>query len=470
MQKHGAKFPESDNGKVNKKRMTGIGKDGFYRDLLILVLPIAFQNLMNASVSAADVVMVGMVSQTALSAVSLASQVQFMLNLFYAGLTIGTTILAAQYWGCGQKQTVEQVLGIAIKLSFLISVLFTIVAVFFPNMLMMIFTSDQKLIEAGIPYLRIVGISYLFTSVSQMYLCIMKNIGKALLSTIISSTAMLVNILLNAILIFGLFGAPKMGIAGAALATTISRAIELLWCLGESLSGSLIPIKIKYIIKNNSGLLKDFMKYTTPVLGNELVWGCGFTMYSVIMGHLGSDAVAANSIANVVKNIAVSLCLGVGSGGAILLGIEMGKKNLERAKQYGARLCKAAVVSGLIGGVLILVAKPFILDFTALSETSKGYLNVMLYVCSYYVIGKAVNATVIGGIFCAGGDTKFGFLCDTIDMWLFAVPLGLLCAFVLKLPVGVVYFAISIDEFAKLPFVYRHYKKYGWLKNLTREL
>lgn len=470
MQKHGVKFPESDDGKVNKNRMTGIGKDGFYRDLLILVLPIAFQNLMNASVSAADVIMVGMVSQTALSAVSLASQIQFVLNLFYAGLTIGTTILAAQYWGCGQKQTVEQVLGIAIKLSFFISVLFTIGAVFFPDKLMMIFTSDLKLIEAGIPYLRIVGISYLFTSVSQMYLCIMKNIGKALLSTIISSTAMLVNILLNAILIFGLFGAPKMGIAGAALATTISRAIELLWCLGESLSGSRIPIRIKYIIKNNSGLLKDFMKYTTPVLGNELVWGCGFTMYSVIMGHLGSDAVAANSIANVVKNIAVSLCLGVGSGGAILLGIEMGKKNLERAKLYGARLCKVAVVSGLIGGVLILAARPLIMGFTDLSETASGYLNVMLYICSYYVIGKAVNATVIGGILCAGGDTKFGFLCDTIDMWLFAVPLGLLCAFVLKLPVGVVYFVISIDEFAKLPFVYRHYKKYGWLKNLTREL
>ncbi len=469
MRKHGRISPESDWEMMKSLKSIIPVKGGFYGSLIVLVLPIAFQNLMTAAVSAADVVMVGVVSQTALSAVSLASQVQFVLSLFYAGLTIGTTILAAQYWGKGDKSVVEQVLGISIKLSLVISVLFAVGAIFFTGQLMMIFTSDPELIATGIPYLRIVGISYLFTSVSQIYLCIMKNTGKALLSTIISSTAMILNIILNAVFVFGLFGAPKSGVAGVAAATTISRAIELIWCIAVSAKEDNVRIRIKYIIKNNWELFKDFMHYSTPVLGNELVWGCGFTMYSVIMGHLGSDAVAANSIANIVKNLAISLCIGVSSGGAILLGIELGKKDLKLAKLYAARLCKLSLVTGVIGGGIILAARPFILDFASLSQLARGYLSTMLYICSYYVIGKSINSTIIAGIFCAGGDTKFGFICDTIDMWLFAVPLGLLCAFIFNLPVGWVYFIISLDELVKLPFVYRHYKKYLWLKNLTRE-
>lgn len=444
-------------------------KSEFYKSLWVLVLPIAFQNLMTAAVGAADVVMLGFVNQTALSAVSLAGQIQFVLSLFYAGLTIGATILAAQYWGKGDKDVVEQVLGIAIKLSVIISVIFTAGALFFPAGLMRIFTPEKALIQAGIPYLRIVGISYLFMSVSQLYLCIMKNAGKALLSTIISSASMLLNIGLNAVFIFGLFGAPRLGVAGVAIATTCSRAAELIWCLLESLKKDSIHIKPLYIIKNKRELLGDFMKYSGPVLGNELVWGCGFTMYSVIMGHLGSDAVAANSIANVVKNLAASLCLGVASGGAILLGVELGKKNLDRAKEYGRLLCQTAIITGAAGGLLIFLLKPWLLELTSLSLRADSYLNIMLYICTYYMVGKAVNSTVVAGIFCAGGDTKFGLWCDIFVMWGFAVPLGCLGAFVLHLPVGIVYFIIGLDELVKLPFVYRHYKKYGWLKNLTRD-
>lgn len=444
-------------------------KKEFYKSLRGLVWPIAFQNLMAAAVGAADVVMLGFVNQTALSAVSLAGQVQFVLSLFYAGLTIGATILAAQYWGKGEKDVVEQVLGITMKLSILISILFTAGAVCFPRALMRIFTSETDLIEAGIPYLRIVGISYLFMSISQVYLCIMKNIGKALLSTVISSVTMLLNIVLNGIFIFGLFGVPKLGVLGVAIATAVSRCVELAWCLIQSLHRDSVHIRPAYIFRHKKELFSDFMKYSGPVLANELVWGCGFTMYSVIMGHLGNDAVAANSIANVVKNLATSLCLGVASGGGILLGIELGKKDLKRAREYGRLLCQSAIITGAAGGILILIARPFILDFTHLSVTAKGYLDAMLYICSYYVIGKAVNATVVAGIFCAGGDSKFGFLCDTFVMWCFAVPLGCLAAFVFHLPVGAVYFIIGLDEFAKIPFVYKHYKKYGWLKNLTRE-
>ena len=200
----------------------------FYKKLIALVFPIAVQNLMTALVSASDALMLGFLNQTALSAVSLAAQVQFVLNLFFTALTIGTTVLAAQYWGKKDRDSVEEVLCIALKLSFLISFLFFIAAFFFPRVLMRIFTNEPLLVEAGIPYLKIVSWSYLFMGFSQIYLCIMKNSGRTTKSTVYGSSALLLNILFNAVLIFGLFGFPQMEIAGAALATTISRAIEFI--------------------------------------------------------------------------------------------------------------------------------------------------------------------------------------------------------------------------------------------------
>lgn len=266
-----------------------VEKKVFYKNLFALVLPIAVQNLMTALVGASDALMLGFLDQTALSAVSLATQVQFVLNLFFSALTIGMTVLAAQYWGKQDKESVEEVLCIALKISFLISLLFFTTALFFPRILMKIFTNEKLLIEAGIPYLQIVSWSYLFMGFSQMYLCIMKNSGRTTKSTIYGSSALVLNILLNAILIFGLFGLPQMGIAGAALATTISRAVELLFTVFENTKAGVVRVKLKYFRSDFARLKRDYYRYTMPVLANELVWGCGFTMFSAIMGHLGSD-------------------------------------------------------------------------------------------------------------------------------------------------------------------------------------
>ena len=190
-------------------------------------------------------------------------------------------------------------------------------------------------------------------------------------------------------------------------------------------------------------------------------------MYSVIMGHLGTDAVAANSIANIVKNLVACFCLGLGSGGGIMVGNELGAGRLENAKIYGRKLCKLSIICGAVSGLFLLALSLLILSVADLSNTANEYLKYMLYMCSYYMIGKSINGTTIAGIFCAGGDSKFGFLCDTITMWCITVPLGMLAAFVLKLPVLAVYFIVNLDEIVKLPAVYRHYKKYKWVKDLT---
>ena len=440
----------------------------FYRKLWGLVFPIAIQNLMTALVSASDAFMLGFVSQTSLSAVSLATQIQFVHNLFMLALTIGATTLAAQYWGKGDTDSVEEILAIVLKISMAVSVVFFIAAMFFSGFLMRIFTNDIRLIQAGIPYLRIVSVSYLFMGFSQIYLCIMKNSGRTAKSTIYGSVAVVINIGFNVIFIFGLAGFPAMGIAGAALATTVSRALELLLTIYENMHRSLVCVRLKYIRNSSKKLKKDFWHYTTPVLGNELVWGCGFTMFSVIMGHLGSDAVAANSVANILKNIIACVCNGIGIGAGIIVGNELGKGEMERATEYGNRLFKLAVFAGAVSGLILLVVSPVLRIFTgSLSAQAHSYLKNMMYICTYYMIGKSVNATVIAGVFCAGGDTKFGLKCDAVTMWVILIPIGMITAFVLKLPIMVVYFIISMDEIIKLPAVYRHYKKYNWVRNLT---
>ena len=441
----------------------------FRQKLLALVLPVTFGQLMLAAVSASDALMVGVISQDLLSAVSLASQITFVYNLFIAAMTIGTSIFAAQYWGKGDKTAVEKVLAIVLRISMTVSAVFFIGAVFFPALLMRIFTTDIQLIEYGVNYLRIVGVTYLLCGVSQIYLCIMKNSNLAAKSMVISSSAAVLNIILNAILIYGLFGMPRMEAAGAAAATAISRAVELAWVMLEHMKKGRIKIRMQYIVRPDRQLRSDFWHYTLPVLGNELVWGGGFTMYSVIMGHLGTDAVAANSIANIVKNLIASLGLGIGSGGSIIVGNELGAGNLETARIYGRRLCHIAVKSGIVSGILLLLISPLVLIMTDLSPQASYYLKWMLVMCTYYMVGKYINGTTISGIFCAGGDSKFGFLCDTVTLWCFTVPFGLLAAFVFHWPILAVYFIVNLDEIVKLPAVYRHYKKYIWLKDLTRK-
>ncbi len=439
----------------------------FNKKLIRLVLPIAFQQFMLALVSASDALMLGVISQEALAAVSLAGQITFVQNLFLAAMTIGLSMLAAQYWGKKEIPAVERIFAYVLKITAAISLVFTLAALFCPTLLMRIFTSDPTLIEKGAVYLRAVSVSYFLTGISQIYLCILKNSGKAGRSSVISSTSVVLNIVLNAILIYGLLGLPKLEIAGAAIATVLARMVEVSWCLLETAQKNRVKLRWRHLLRDDKQLRGDFWKYTAPVLGNEIVWGVGFTMYSVIMGHLGTDAVAANSIANIVKNLVACFGLGLGSGGGIIVGNELGAGRLENAKKYGGKLCKFSILCGIASGIVLLILIPVILSATNLTDQAKYYLQWMIVMCSYYMIGKSINGTTISGIFCAGGDSKFGLICDTVTLWCITVPLGFLGAFVFHWPVLTVYFIVNLDELIKLPAVYLHYKKYKWVRDLT---
>ena len=441
----------------------------FSRNLLRLAVPIVLQNLVTTAVSSADVIMLGFVSQDALAAGSLASQIMFILNLVYSGISSGVIMLAAQYWGKQDTLTIERIMGIGMRISILISTVFFILAFFFPALLMRIFTNDMQLVSTGIPYLKIVSFSYLFMSISQVYLCTMRTIERVIFATAANASALLLNILLNAVFILGLLGAPKMGIAGVALATTIARGIEFVICMLDALKFKTIRFRPSTIFERHKLLFADFMKYSLPAFGNEVSWGLAFSMYSVIMGHLGSDIVAANAVVVVARNLGTVSCFGIANAGAILLGKSIGAGRMETVKADASKFCKITFISGMIGGIFIFLLRPLFMNMADLTATAQGYLNIMLFINMYYVLGQAMNTAVICGVFRSGGDSKWGFICDTIDMWGYAVPMGFFTAFVLKLPPMWVYFIICTDEFVKIPFVYKHYKSYKWLKNITRE-
>lgn len=432
-------------------------------------MPITIQSFMLALVSATDAIMLGLVNQTSLSAVSLAGQIQFILSLFITGIAAGTGIIAAQYWGKKDRKSIEKVIPVALRMNLLFGGIFTVAAALFPDRLMMILTNEQTLIESGAAYLRAVALSYVLCGISQIYLIVLKNTDQAKQSSRISSFAVILNIAANAVLIFGLFGTLKLGIVGAAYATVLARAVELIWSVAAARRLNNVTVYWRGIFARGGELSRDFWHYTTPVLGASLVWGIAYTLYSVIMGHMGSDAVAANSITSIAKAMISCLIRGVSGGAGILIGNVLGCGKLDLAKDYGRRLTYMAIGVGVLTGGLLMLISPLIVRMAPMSETASGYLRIMLIFCGINIMAQSVNTTVLDGIFCAGGDSKFDMVGNLGAMWCFSVPFGFLAAFWIKLPVMAVYCIVNLDEIVKLPAVYLHYKKYIWVRNITRE-
>ena len=440
-------------------------KRSLRKEIVRLALPIALQQFMTALVGACDAIMLGKLSQDAMSAVSLATQVTFVFNLFMFAFMAGENMFVAQYYGKGDYTGISQVFSLVTKICGCIAVIFLAGTLFFPEQLMRILTNEETLIVLGSEYLRVIGISYVFSGIAQTFLAIMKNCGAVNMSTLINGVMVILNIALNAVFIFGLSGFPKMGIKGAALATVLATVVQFLWSVGYVLCRIRA---VKFSLRScEKKLFGRFWQKAVPLLINNLAWGIGFSMYSVIMGHLGTDAVAANGIANISKNLVVCFCLGLGNAGSIIVGNRLGADRLQEAKEVGGTLTRTAIIAGIVSGLVLMALSPFITKMVDLTPTARGYLQKMLLISSYYIAGKSVNCMTIGGIFAAGGDSKFGMLCDSVTLWCIIVPLGCICAFILKLPVMVVYFVLNLDEIIKLPVVYKHYKKYKWIKNLT---
>lgn len=440
----------------------------FYHKLWGLMFPIVLQNLMLALVAVADAFMLGGMDQNYMSAVSLATQIQFIQNMFLSAATASLGILGAQYWGKGDVKTLDEIFCMALRLCGLVSVIFFAACVFGGRYLMLIFTNESVLIDYGVSYLRIAGFSYLLTGISQCYLVIMKTSEYARTTAAISSATVCLNIILNAVFIYGAFGIEAMGVRGAALATLIARIVELTYSVVISYRKGYIHPQMYFLFHRNKQLSRDFSKCAMPLLGACLFWGIGFTSYSSFMGHLGVDAAAANSVAAVVRDVVCCLSAGISGATGIMVGNELGAGNLKRGKEYGIRLLKISCICGVVAALLMCVTAPIVLHFVKLTPQATTYLKGMFGVIAVYMIGRAINDVTINGIFGAGGDTLFDMYSLAVCMWCLAIPLAAAGTYYFHWPVVVVYACTCIDEVGKLPWVLHHFRKYKWVKDLTR--
>ena len=419
--------------------------------------------------------MLGMVSQSALAATALANQIQFICNLFLFGVCSGSAVLIAQYWGRKDTATIDRTIGIALRFALGVGALFSLAAIAVPGLLMRAYSTEAEIIEIGSTYLRIIGIGYVMNAFTQVYVSAMRSTERVMFGTLVNMTSLLLNVALNACFIFGFAFFPKLGVVGVAIATTVSRAVGLLICLlDNALNRHPVKARVKTIFESNPVLFKDFKHYTLPVLGNDIVWGLGFSAYSMILGRLGSHVVAANTYANVVRSLGTVVCFGASGAAGIIMGKTMGENRLDLARTYAKRFFIISVATGLAGALLILCTLPLLVSaiggYSDLSEQALSYLRFMLIMSAPSVFGQSVNTMLICGIFRAGGDTKFGFITDTITMWGYGVLLGCIAAFVLKLPVNAVYCILFLDEFMKMPFIFVRYFKRKWLRNITRDM
>ncbi len=444
-------------------------RKGFYRELFVLVIPIVVQNLIASSVTVADTLMLGNVDQTSLSASGLAGQLMFLINVMFFGLNSAITILASQYWGKKDVKVISKILGMGLIIAMAVTVTFSALAFFVPERVMWVWTDDPELIKAGAVYLRYVAPSYIFLGIFQPYISILKSCERVVFSTVISTIALLVNVVMNFFLIFGYGPFPELGISGAAIATSLSCGSGALLCIIDFLRQKVIPKDLRLMFAIPYALVSDFFRYSLPAFVNDVMWGLAFTVNSIIMGHLGSDIVAANAVVSSIRDLVTVVGFGIASAASIMLGKQIGENRLDRAKEDASSIVRVAIFSGIISGFVLLCMSPFVPGLVDITEVAAGYLRVMLLINIAYQMGQIINTVLIASIFRCGGNSKFGMFLDIITMWFFAVPLGLISAFVLKLPPLIVYILMCTDEFAKMPFAVKHYLKGGWVKNITRD-
>lgn len=456
------------NGRSNTK-LSPDETHEFYKDLFSLAIPIGLQNLLVALIGATDALMLGRLTQDAVSAVSLANQISFIMNLFIGAVVGGGGTLIAQYWGKGDRGMVKNLFCMILKWAFGISFVFFATAMLMPEKLMRIYTPDPALIEIGAAYLRAVALSYLFSGITSCYYLKMKIEGNASKSVVISVFTLISDVVIDTFLIYGLAGVPKLGANGSAYSTVFVELIGLVWCILESHRAERIRPDVQGLKWSSPAITKDLMKISLPMLASSLAWGLGFSLHSLIMGHLGSDATAAASITSVVQEIVTCVCKGISSGAGIIIGKLLGSNHFDKAKIYGRKLCHISIWVGGIHLLLLCIIGPVLTHFFVLTETAKAYLIQMLLFTAVYLFAYSVNTVVLCGIFPAGGDAKFDAIACIVSSWCFALPLALLGTFVLHLPVLVVYILMCSDELIKAFMHYPRYKKYLWLNDLTRE-
>lgn len=441
----------------------------FYRSLVTLAVPISLQNLVTFAVSFADNVMIGSLGDDAISGVYIGGQLQSVLQMFVGGIEGAILILAAQYWGKKDTQSIRKVVSIGIKFALAVGLLSSLVAVLFPQWVIRAFTTEPGVIQEGAAYVQIVGFTYLFFSVSQVMIAAMRSVETARIGLYISCMALVINVCLNYVFIFGHFGFPAMGVRGAALATLVSRILEM--CVGVGyvfFVDQKLRFGLKDLLHTDRQLLRDFIRYGLPVIGGQVVWAINSLANTKILGYYSAGVIAAASITGMLHNLVYVWMNGMSSAVGIITGKTVGAGQYEKMKEYSKTVQMIFLFVGLISGAAVFLARDGFISLYNASPEAQAYSRQFINVISVTIIGTCYQAACLFGLVKSGGDISFVFKNDTIFVFLVVIPSSLLAMW-LGAPPWVVFACLKCDQILKCFVAIVKINRYNWMKNLTRD-
>ena len=441
----------------------------FYRSLVTLAVPISLQNLVTFAVSFADNVMIGSLGDDAISGVYIGGQLQSVLQMFVGGIEGAILILAAQYWGKKDTQSIRKVVSIGIKFALAVGLLSSLVAVLFPQWVIRAFTTEPGVIQEGAAYVQIVGFTYLFFSVSQVMIAAMRSVETARIGLYISCMALVINVCLNYVFIFGHFGFPAMGVRGAALATLVSRILEMCVGVGYVLFvDKKLRFGLKDLLHTDRQLLRDFIRYGLPVIGGQVVWAINSLANTKILGYYSAGVIAAASITGMLHNLVYVWMNGMSSAVGIITGKTVGAGQYEKMKEYSKTVQMIFLFVGLISGAAVFLARDGFISLYNASPEAQAYSRQFINVISVTIIGTCYQAACLFGLVKSGGDISFVFKNDTIFVFLVVIPSSLIAMW-LGAPPWVVFACLKCDQILKCFVAIVKINRYNWMKNLTRD-
>lgn len=442
----------------------------FYRIFFSLLIVISLQQLAALAVNMADNVMLGAYSELALSGATLVNQIQFVLQQIAAGIGMGIVVLASQYWGKMRIEPIKKIISLGVKLGLLTGVIFFLATKLFPYEVLAVFTNDETVIQEGMRYLEVVCWTYIIFSVSNSLMYALQSVETAMIGTIMSVSTIVINVCLNYCLIYGNLGAPELGILGAAVATLVSRSVELLIIFGYVLFiDRKLRIKLRELLSVDLTYLRDYFKVAFPVIITGALWGVAQGAQTAVLGHIGAAVIAANSIAVVIFQIFAVVGLSCANVGSVVMGKTVGEGMFHKVRSYSKTMQMIFLLLGLISGTLLFVCKDTIVGFYSVSEETKELALQFITVLSIAAVGSCYEYPVEGGIIAGGGMTKYQAWVDNLFMWLFTIPSAFLSAFVFHFPPLVTFCFLKADQILKCIPNFITCNRYRWVKVLTRE-
>ena len=440
----------------------------FFRAMLSLAIPVAFQQFITASLNMIDVLMVGQLGETSVAALGLANQIFFLLILFLFGVTSGMAIFTAQYWGKGDIANIHKVLGICLAIAVLVAAGFTLVATVVPETLMRFYTEDGEVIRLGSDYLRIVGLSYMMMAVSVSYISILRSITWVKITVLVSVLALALKTTLAYLLIFGVGSFPALGVRGAAIGTAIGWTFEciMLLLLVYVLKTPLAANPLTFF-RFNRPFAMNVLRTSMPAAVNEVLWSVGITTYNAVYARIGTDAIAAVNINATVEELMFVLFMGLGNACAVMVGNKIGAGGRDTAFEYGRRFLILGVALALLGGIIVLALRDTVIGLYELSPSGAMSLNGLMVVYALSSWLRVFNFMIFIGALRAGGDTRFCMFTELFSVWVIGVPAALIGGFVLQLPVYGVYALVLVEEAVKAFIVFGRFLSRRWIHDLV---